>query len=372
MNITKLLPILFLLFHHYMISKWIWLNLFSMIGILYYLISSLSNKKKINKKINKIKLSILIPAYNEESTIKKCIQSIQKQTYPLIEKIVVVNDGSSDNTANIVEQLINDSTIPIELINHQMNSGKCAIALNSGLKVIKTSYVLVINGDSWFTNNNAIAQGVFTLLSKNSHACNYNLEPIQKPDKIFFLLGSIQRKFKNWYFSNFQAYLNNGFIVNKDKYLQMGWKEDEITEDVWLSNKIIQSGGTIEQVPNCSVADYLPMNFKQLFQQNYRWVHGEFLNIINRQTFYPNNMEEYVINVYYTYFILQCLPFFWNLNILIFSTLILTLDVLLTYQAINNVYHSLLFVIYNNLCNLLTLLKMCFEKEYIWVKIKKE
>ena len=77
---------------------------------------NLSLKKQSTKKINKIKLSILIPTYNEESTIKRCIQSIQKQTYPLIEKIVVVNDGSSDNTAKIVEQLINDSTIPIELI----------------------------------------------------------------------------------------------------------------------------------------------------------------------------------------------------------------------------------------------------------------
>ena len=368
------LPILFLLIHHYLLLKFVWLNLISFICIVYYLYStSINHKDNISSKKNKkdLKLTILIPAYNEEMTIKKCIESINNQTYTNIEKIVIVNDGSTDNTKNIIINLIKESRIPIKLINHKVNSKKCAIALNSGLKFINTKFILVINADSWFTSSDVIKQGISTLISKKTDCCNFNLEPIQKCNKWYLFLGFMQRKFKNWYFLNFQSYLNNGFIVNKDKYLEKGWKEDEITEDVWLSNKILQLNGTIEQVPGSGVSDFLPLSYTQLFQQNYRWVHGEFFNIINRESFFPKNLEEYLINIYYSYFILQSIPLFWDTNVYIFSSIILIIDISMTNLAIQNVIYSILFVIYNNICNLIILIKSCFEKEYKWIKIKK-
>lgn len=50
-----------------------------------------------------MKISIIIPAYNVEAYIEKCINSVINQTYDDIE-VIIINDGSTDNTAEIIEK----------------------------------------------------------------------------------------------------------------------------------------------------------------------------------------------------------------------------------------------------------------------------
>ena len=52
------------------------------------------------------KISIIIPAYNSESTIRRCVDSIRNQTYRNLE-IIVVNDGSTDSTIEVVNEINN-------------------------------------------------------------------------------------------------------------------------------------------------------------------------------------------------------------------------------------------------------------------------
>ena len=48
-------------------------------------------------------ISVIIPAYNSEKTIKKCVFSLLNQSYPYF-KIIVVNDGSTDNTLDVLKK----------------------------------------------------------------------------------------------------------------------------------------------------------------------------------------------------------------------------------------------------------------------------
>lgn len=66
---------------------------------------------------NYIKVSVVIPTYNREKEIMKCLESVINQTYPPYE-VIVVDDGSSDNTIQKIEEL-NCSKVRILRQNHR-------------------------------------------------------------------------------------------------------------------------------------------------------------------------------------------------------------------------------------------------------------
>lgn len=85
------------------------------------------------------KISIIIAAYNAEKTIVNCISSLKKQIYPQFE-IIVVNDGSTDNTKKILEEING-----IEIIS-QKNKGPGA-ARNLGVKKARGDILVFIDSD---------------------------------------------------------------------------------------------------------------------------------------------------------------------------------------------------------------------------------
>ena len=94
--------------------------------------------------MNKI-VSIIIPAYNAENILNKCLESIIKQTYSNLE-IIVVNDGSKDNTINIIENFKQQDN-RIKLIN-QENKG-VSEARNKGIENSSGDYILFVDADDW-------------------------------------------------------------------------------------------------------------------------------------------------------------------------------------------------------------------------------
>lgn len=96
--------------------------------------------------MNKIPhISVILPVYNAEQTLSKCIKSILDQYFTDFE-LIIINDGSSDNSLFICENYAaNDNRI--KLIN-QSNKGVSA-ARNSGLENVKGKYICFIDADDW-------------------------------------------------------------------------------------------------------------------------------------------------------------------------------------------------------------------------------
>ncbi len=97
---------------------------------------------KIGKRYS---ISVLVPAYNEEGTIENTIKAIFSSEYP-IKELIVLNDGSKDNTGRIVERLLKKYS-NLKLINKE-NSGK-ADSLNQGIKLAGGDLVAVVDADSY-------------------------------------------------------------------------------------------------------------------------------------------------------------------------------------------------------------------------------
>ena len=89
-----------------------------------------------------MKLSILIPVYNEQETVGVVLDSVQKLNVPKITKeIIVIDDGSSDKTPQILKKRKN-----IILITHKKNQGKGA-AIQSGLRKAAGEIILIQDAD---------------------------------------------------------------------------------------------------------------------------------------------------------------------------------------------------------------------------------
>lgn len=97
---------------------------------------------------NNKSISIVVPAYNAEKTIKRCLDSIVKQTISDY-KVYVVNDGSTDHTANIINQYKKDKRFNII---HLPNSG-VSIARNRALEDIDSEYVTFVDSDDYISKN---------------------------------------------------------------------------------------------------------------------------------------------------------------------------------------------------------------------------
>ena len=90
-------------------------------------------------------VSVLLPAYNEAAVIQASLQSLMALSYPTIE-IIVIDDGSQDDTAEKARQAAKESPLPVRIIS-QANSGKAG-ALNTGIIHASGDYVLVVDADS--------------------------------------------------------------------------------------------------------------------------------------------------------------------------------------------------------------------------------
>jgi len=98
-------------------------------------------KEKERKREYRPRVTVLIPAFNEEKTIADTILSIKAQTYP-IEEIIVVDDGSTDKTGEIAKSL------GAKVVRTPRNTGTKARAQNFGLQFVKTEVVVMVDADT--------------------------------------------------------------------------------------------------------------------------------------------------------------------------------------------------------------------------------
>ena len=90
-------------------------------------------------------ISIIVPVYNVEQYLRKCIESIKNQTYTNIE-IIIVDDGSTDNSGAICDEL-KQTDNRIQVL-HKKNGG-LSDARNAGLKIAKGEFVGFVDSDDY-------------------------------------------------------------------------------------------------------------------------------------------------------------------------------------------------------------------------------
>ncbi|WP_148630488.1 glycosyltransferase [Bacillus sp. E214] len=162
----------------------------------------------------KPKMSIVVPVYNVEKYLDKCIQSLIDQTYKDIE-IILVNDGSPDNCPQICESY--EKRDPRVITIHKENGG-LSDARNAGLKTATGEYILFVDSDDFIELNTC---EMFVKVISN-----------KRPD---IIVGNAKRIEENHTSPMCHNVNNNGQILTGEDYLKRELKKGNMYMAAWLN-----------------------------------------------------------------------------------------------------------------------------------------
>jgi poly-beta-1,6 N-acetyl-D-glucosamine synthase len=220
-------------------------------------------------------ISIIVPAYNEEVTIQKCLNTLLQLDYPQYE-IVVVDDGSTDQTLDLIRSYTN----PKVKIISQSNQGK-AHALNTGIKHIQNEFLVTVDADTTLHKDalQHIANRFSTDPQLGAIAGNVKVDPepglLNALQATEYTLGiNLIRKT--------QSMLGCVMIVpgpiaalRKVAIEQAGYfSEDTFAEDFDITMQILKNGYKIQYEDRALAYTDAPKNLEDLLKQRRRWYRG--------------------------------------------------------------------------------------------------
>jgi cellulose synthase/poly-beta-1,6-N-acetylglucosamine synthase-like glycosyltransferase len=240
-----------------------------------FLLLLFKNRKELfNHNISKENLptvSILIPAYNEEKTIAGTINSVLNLDYPKDKiEIIVLNDGSTDNTEKIAK-----SFKGIKVIT-KPNSGK-ADSLNYGINIAKNEFIAAVDADCYhekdallkvincFKEDSNIEAVTSTVRVKNQETLLGKLQFIE------YTLIAWARKLLEFINS---VYVTPGPLsVYRKSTLEKlgGFDKNNMTEDIELAWRILRNNHKIKMCLSAKAYTIVPDKFKKWWHQRLRW-----------------------------------------------------------------------------------------------------
>lgn len=196
-------------------------------------------------------ISILIPTYNVEKHIRRCIESVIAQTYENWE-MILVDDGSKDSSGSICDEYAkNDNRIKVI---HKLNGGS-ASARNAGLSVATGDYITFVDGDDWIENNGIekmmlcaettdadIVMADFTIEQSNG-SCSVRKEGFNNPDATELMKAMMTGKLHG---SNCNKIYRRSLIVANDIHFIDG---ADYTEDLAFNIKLLTLTNKISYLP---------------------------------------------------------------------------------------------------------------------------
>ncbi|MBT3397721.1 glycosyltransferase family 2 protein [archaeon] len=266
-----------------LISIVIYLSVYiGLVATSFYALSFFADKKKeklLYSDDELPKTTVIIPALNEEKSVKRTLDSILASDYPKDKlEIIFVDDGSTDKTLSIAKKFQSKQV----RVFTKKNGGKGS-ALNLAIKKSRGEVIFTMDADT-FVEPHCVKEMVRYFKDKKvmsvipsmlTHKPKGILQRIQQAEYLFGLF--IRKAFSSVNAVHitpgaFSAYRKTFF----DKY--GGYDETNITEDLEMSLRIQYQGFTIEYAPNAPVYTIAPNKFMPLLVQRRRWYTGLMRN----------------------------------------------------------------------------------------------
>ncbi|WP_456479274.1 glycosyltransferase family 2 protein [Nautilia sp.] len=224
------------------------------------------------------KVTIIVPAYNEEVVIETSIKSLLKQTYPNLE-ILVVDDGSSDQTYTKAKKFEFQKGRRSLRVLTKPNGGK-AKAINFGIEHSKGSLIMVVDADSKLDNNAVLLMSRY--FDDEEIAAVAGSVYVSNQNNVWTKLQALEYIEGLNMVRNGQAFLKLVNIIpgpigmfRKNSLYDVGlYDSDTYAEDCDVTLKLITKGYKIDFEPDAVAYTEAPENLLDLIKQRYRWTRG--------------------------------------------------------------------------------------------------
>lgn len=226
------------------------------------------------------KVEIIVPCYNEERTVSGTIESLLKLNYPARKlRVHVVNDGSTDNTKEVLKQYENRAQMKI---SHKANGGKHT-ALNHAIATSNADIIGCLDADS-FVDENALVESLKVFERTDAMAVTPAIK-LEAADSFFRQMQKAEYEV-GILFRRIFADANSQFITpgpfslyRKEVFQKLGmFRSAHNTEDLEMGLRMQEEGLRIENAPKSVVYTRAPKTFQPLFKQRVRWAYGFLRN----------------------------------------------------------------------------------------------
>lgn len=256
----------------------------------FFLVSFFENRKKILVRKGAIKLSkypsvtVAVPCWNEERTIFKTVQSLLRLNYPKEKiKILLINDGSTDGTWNIIKKFSKYSNVQV----FQKENGGKHTALNLGLKYTDSEFFACLDADS-FVHPEALSR-IMSYFEKDSSAMavtpsivvNEPKGVVQNAQRIEYHISVFIKKMLS-FLGAIHVTPGPFTVFRREVFNKIGgYTRAHNTEDMEIAYRMQKYRMKIDNCNDAFVYTNTPSTVSALYRQRLRWIYGFINNTID-------------------------------------------------------------------------------------------
>jgi biofilm PGA synthesis N-glycosyltransferase PgaC len=262
-------------FYYPLLMAYLWMTG----GILHFLIVELKDRGKTvpDFKGEYPKVSIVVPCYNEADNVCEVIACLNEINYPNYD-IIAVNDGSRDNTGEILNALV-DRYPKLTVIHQHRNEGK-AVGLTTAATLSDAEFLMCIDGDS-LLDRHAVRWMLRHFANRDVGAVTGNprirtrtsLLGRMQVGEFSAIVGLIKRT--QQMYGRLLTVSGVVSMFRKSALQDVGyWSSDILTEDIDISWKLQVGGWKIHFEPRALSWILMPETIRGLYRQRLRWAEG--------------------------------------------------------------------------------------------------
>jgi cellulose synthase/poly-beta-1,6-N-acetylglucosamine synthase-like glycosyltransferase len=228
--------------------------------------------------------TIMIPAHNEEKVIRRTVESMCRLEYPADRlTIMVINDGSTDGTKEIVQELAarDPRVVLFDVPRGQGGKGKSR-ALNLGIREVDAEIIAIYDADNtpepsslrYLVSQLILHPDLGAVLGK-FRTVNKDATLLTKFINIETLSFQSMLQAGRWQMHGIATLPGTNFVMRHSVIDELGgWDEEALTEDSELSIRIYEHGYRIKYIPYAVTWEQEPQEWAVWIRQRMRWVRG--------------------------------------------------------------------------------------------------